>query len=120
MIVSRDVDFESIEKSRVYNGLYFILGGTIPILDKEPEKKVRLRELVEKIKKGAYKEIILSLNANAEGEHTAEFLRAYLKDKFPSSEFSLSVLGRGLSTGSELEYSDSDTIKNALKNREKI
>jgi recombinational DNA repair protein RecR len=42
MIVSRDIDFEAIEKSKFYNGYYFILGGTIPILDKEPEKKVRL------------------------------------------------------------------------------
>ncbi|MEK7464124.1 MAG: toprim domain-containing protein [Patescibacteria group bacterium] len=120
MIVSRDVDFEAIEKSKVYNGFYFILGGTIPILDKEPEKKVRLKELTDKIKKNQYKEIILSLNANAEGEHTAEFIRSYLKDKFPSTDFSVSVLGRGLSTGTELEYSDTDTIKNALKNREKI
>ncbi len=120
MIVSRDVDFEAIEKSKVYNGFYFILGGTIPILDKEPEKKVRLKELFDKIKKNQYKEIILSLNANAEGEHTADFIRSYLKDKFPSSDFLVSVLGRGLSTGTELEYSDTDTIKNALKNREKI
>ncbi|MDQ5893712.1 MAG: recombination protein RecR [Patescibacteria group bacterium] len=120
MIVSRDVDFEAIEKSKVYNGFYFVLGGTIPILDKEPEKKVRLKELSEKIKKNQYKEIILSLNANAEGEHTADFIRSYLKDRFPTSEFTISVLGRGLSTGSELEYSDTDTLKNALKNREKI
>ncbi len=117
MIVSRDVDFEAVEKSKVYKGFYFILGGTIPILDKEPEKKVRLKELINKIKKGQFKEIILSLNANAEGEHTAEFLRSYLKAKFPSNDFTISVLGRGLSTGTELEYADSETIASALKNR---
>ncbi len=122
MIVSRDVDFEAIEKSKVYNGYYFILGGNIPILDKEPEKKVRLNQLFERINrdKDKIKEIILSLNANAEGEHTTEFIRNYIKEKFPSSDFSITVLGRGLSTGTELEYSDSDTIKNALKNRERV
>ena len=120
MIVSRDVDFEAIEKSKFYNGYYFILGGNIPILDKEPEKRIRLRELTEKVKNGQFKEIIISLNANAEGEHTTNFINDYLKEKFPSSDFTISVLGRGLSTGSELEYSDSDTIKNALKNRERI
>lgn len=120
MIVSRDVDFEAIEKSKFYNGHYFILGGTIPILDKEPEKKVRLYELLEKIKGGNFKEIILSLNANAEGEHTADFLSSYLKEKIPDQSLTISVLGRGLSTGTELEYSDTDTIKNALKNREKV
>lgn len=120
MIVSRDVDYEAIEKSKFYNGYYFILGGTIPILDKEPEKRVRLKELKDRINKGQFKEIILSLNANAEGEHTTEFIRQYLNDKFPSKTFTISVLGRGLSTGTELEYSDTDTIKNALKNRERI
>ena len=120
MIVSRDVDYEAIEKSKFYTGFYFILGGTIPILDKEPEKKVRLNELLTKISGGQFKEIILSLNANAEGEHTADFIRDYLKNKFPDRELAITVLGRGLSTGTELEYSDSDTIKNALKNRERI
>lgn len=124
MIVTRDVDFEAIEKSKFYNGYYFILGGTIPILDKEPEKKVRLSELVSRLKSGNFKEIILSLNANAEGEHTADFIRDYIKEKFPTVDgndtFSITVLGRGLSTGTELEYSDTDTIKNALKNREKV
>ncbi len=120
MIVTRDVDFEAIEKSKFYNGYYFILGGTIPILDKEPEKKVRLNELMERIKKNDIKEIILSLNANAEGEHTADFIRDYIKTRFSPDQFTISVLGRGLSTGTELEYSDTDTIKNALKNRERI
>lgn len=120
MIVSRDVDFEAIEKSKFYAGFYFILGGTIPILDKEPEKKVRLNELLAKVSGSQFKEIILSLNANAEGEHTADFIRDYLKNKFPDRELAITVLGRGLSTGTELEYSDSDTIKNALKNRERI
>jgi len=120
MIVSRDVDYEAIEKSKFYTGFYFILGGTIPILDKEPEKKVRLNELYAKISGGQFKEIILSLNANAEGEHTADFIRDYLKNKFQERELTITVLGRGLSTGTELEYSDSDTIKNALKNRERI
>jgi len=51
MIVARDSDFESVEKSGVYKGLYFILGGTVPILDKEPEKRIRLRALLERVEK---------------------------------------------------------------------
>ena len=120
MIVSRDIDFEAIEKSKFYNGYYFILGGTIPILDKEPEKRVRLNELFNRLNNSSFGEIILSLNANAEGEHTADFIKDYLKNKFPDRNLTISVLGRGLSTGTELEYSDADTIKNALKNRERI
>ena len=120
MIVSRDIDFEAIEKSKFYNGYYFILGGTIPILDKEPEKKIRLNELLNRISNGKFTEIILSLNANTEGENTADFIKHCMKNKFPDRDLTISVLGRGLSTGTELEYSDADTIKNALKNRERV
>ncbi len=118
MIVSRDVDFEAIEKSKFYNGYYFILGGNIPILDKEPEKRVRVKELKEKLLKNKPGEVILSLNVNAEGENTIEYLKTVIGNV--DSNIKITVLGRGLSTGSELEYSDTDTIKNALKNREKI
>ena len=76
LIVSRDIDFESIEKSKSYNGYYFILGGVIPILEKEPEKIVRIKELKEKILKNKYTEIILSLNVNAEGENTINYLKS--------------------------------------------
>lgn len=117
MIVSRDVDFEAIEKSKVYNGLYFILGGNILILEKEPEKRVRLKELKEKISKGDFKEIILSLNATPDGENTADFLKDYIKENFSEKNIKISILGRGLSTGTELEYADGETIKSALKNR---
>lgn len=117
MIVARDVDFESIEKSHVYNGLYFILGGTIPILEKEPERKVRLKELNEKLSKGNFKEVILSLNITADGENTSDYIRSFITTNFADKGIKVSVLGRGLSTGSELEYVDSETIKNALRNR---
>jgi recombination protein RecR len=116
MILARDVDFETIEKSKAYNGLYFILGGTIPILDKEPEKRVRLRELIKRIDDNV-KEIIISMNSTADGENTGDYLKQYIKEKLPERNIKLTTLGRGLSTGSELEYLDSDTIKNALENR---
>jgi len=117
MIVSRDVDFEAIEKSKVYQGYYFILGGTIPILEKEPEKKVRLKELKNKIAQGNFSEIILSMNATADGEHTTDFIRDYIKENFVDKDIKITVLGRGLSTGTELEYADHDTIRSALNNR---
>ncbi len=126
MIVARDSDFESIEKSGTYKGLYFILGGTVPILDKEPEKRIRLRTLLERVSntsapKAQLKEIILSLDTTPDGEHTANIVRDALKN-IVSQNSSLqstvvTVLGRGLSTGAELEYADSETIRNALSNR---
>jgi|SRR5581483_266839 len=113
MIVSHDIDFENIERSKVYNGHYFILGGIVPILEKNPEKRIRQKELLETIKKRNLSEIILALNYNPEGENT----RMYLEEILKPLNIKISTLGRGLSTGTELEYSDPDTIKNALKNR---
>lgn len=118
MLVSRDVDFEAVEKSKVYNGYYFILGGTIPILDKEPERRVRLNELKNKISKINPKEIIISMSITADGENTTNYLKDFIKEI--SQEIKISILGRGLSTGSELEYSDKETIKSALENRNVI
>ena len=127
MVVARDSDFESIERSGAYKGFYFILGGTVPILDKEPDKRIRLKQLLEKIsgtdstKKTPIKEIILSLNTTPDGEHTVNIVREALTrvaEKWPLSRtIKVTVLGRGLSTGAELEYIDADTIKNALQNR---
>ncbi len=124
MVVARDSDFESIEKSGAYRGVYFILGGTVPILDKEPEKRIRLKLLLNRISDTTaksltttqFKEIILSLNTTPDGEHTADIVRASL-EKLTKKSSKLTVLGRGLSTGAELEYVDGETIKNALKNR---
>jgi recombination protein RecR len=116
MVVARDVDLETIEKSGTYNGMYFVLGGTVPILEKSPETRVRSRELLKRISAGE-KEIILSLSATPEGEHTEEIIRTLLKPVAEKNGIKITVLGRGLSTGAELEYSDADTIKNALKNR---
>lgn len=116
MLVPRDIDFEAVEKSGSYNGLYFILGGVVPILDKEPEKRIRLKELETKIKKNKdLKEVILAMNANIDGENTAEFI----KQKYSGSPITFSTLGRGLSTGAELEYADPETLKNAFLHRTK-
>jgi len=118
VIVARDSDFESVEKSGAYRGLYFILGGTIPILDKEPEKRIRLELLLKRVSEWTdLKEIILSLNTTPDGENTADIVKEALQKILENRGVKISILGRGLSTGAELEYADSETIKNALKNR---
>lgn len=120
LLVSRDVDSENIEKTNFYNGKYFILGGVVPILDKNPEQKIRLKELLSLVSRNAdkgLKEIILALDANSEGEYTAKIIKQSLSPIIEKYNIKISELGRGLSTGTELEYSDPETLKNALKNR---
>jgi recombination protein RecR len=126
MIVAREIDLENIEKSHSFNGKYFVLGGTIPILDKNPEQRIRLQQLLTSIEKKssstkpgeiALKEIILGFSINPESEYTADFIIQSISPLVTKYNLKISHLGRGLSTGTELEYSDADTIKNALKNR---
>ena len=121
LIIEKDADLESIKRSKTYNGMYFILGGLVPIVTKDTPSFVRIKELVksveERIKKDKLKEIIIALSLNPQGEHTDMYIREMLMSIQKSSGINIVSLGRGLSTGTELEYSDSETIKNALRNR---
>ena len=121
MVVEKDFDLENVRKSGAYSGRYFVLGGTLPFLDKNPNESIRAKVLFDEVEKGGkakiLKEVILALSANPEGEHTALYVKKILEPLAEKYQFKISVLGRGLSTGTELEYSDSDTLKNAFKNR---
>ena len=121
LIVEKDADYENIKRSKNYNGMYFILGGLVPIVTKDTPTFVRIKELLraveERAKKDGLKEVIIALSLNPQGEHTDMYLREILSPLQKSHNFNIVSLGRGLSTGTELEYSDSETIKNALLNR---
>jgi len=119
-VVEKDADIDGVERSG-YRGLYFVLGGVVPLAAEEPEKYVRLRELVHRTEADAAKkelsEVILGLSATTEGDHTRALLQEKLAPLAAALKFKLSSLGRGLSTGSELEYADPDTIASALNSR---
>lgn len=120
LIVERDADIAPIERGKAYNGLYFVLGGTIPLLDQEHTARTRgpaLKAKVEERLTEGLKEVILAFSVNPDGENTARYVEAQLAPWSESGKLTVSILGRGLSTGSELEYADSETIKNALQNR---
>ena len=120
MVVEKDSDLESIWKSRVYHGKYFILGGLVPVIEKTTKKQVRIEELKDRISAGKniLKEVILAFSLSPQGDHTDHYVRGELKGTVEPLDIKISSLGRGLSTGTELEYSDNETLKNALKNRQ--
>lgn len=113
-VVANETDLAVIEKTKKYKGLYFVLGGTVSALKKSDIEKLRVKELEERIKnQQEIKEIILALNANAEGEATVLYLERFLK---PLNK-KFSRLGRGLPVGGELEYADEETLTSALESR---
>ena len=119
MVVEKDSDLESINRSEVYHGKYFILGGLVPIVEKNTKSRVRVEELKNKISNSNnLKEVILAFSLSPQGNHTDQYVREQIKDICEKNNIKISSLGRGLSTGTELEYSDNDTLKYALKNRQ--
>jgi len=120
MLMQRDIDLESVEKNGSFGGIYFVLGGSVPILEKEPEKRIRIKELktfLEKKAKEGLKEIILGVNWNPEGENTGDYVVRTIEPLTAKYKIKISHLGKGLSMGTELEYTDPETMKNALRNR---
>lgn len=122
MVVAADSDIVAIERSGVYDGLYFVLGGMVPLLHSEDSKKLRggtLKATIEARIPTGLEEIILAFAVNPDGENTGRFVESIITplQATTTTPLRISQLGRGLSTGSELEYADPETIKNALRNR---
>ena len=118
LVVEKDADLENLHNTKVYDGCYFVLGGFISSHEKK-RSFARTDELLKRIEvdseKGTLKELIFGLSISPEAEHTRFRLLSMIKDRYPNLTFS--TLGRGLSTGTELEYSDSETLKYAITSR---
>ena len=118
LVVERDSDIQAMERTGAYDGLYFVLGGTVPLLVTTNAENLRtgaLKPTVNARLTEGLEEIILGFSVNPDGENTARFVESILTPL--SSSLRISQLGRGLSTGSELEYADPETLKNALTHR---
>jgi recombination protein RecR len=105
--------------SKTYGGTYFILGGLAPAIEKDAAAHIRLDELarlIENESKDKLKEVILALSATPDGDRTEALVLTRI-EKIPNISVTVSMLGKGLSTGTEIEYSDADTLSNALRSR---
>ncbi len=134
LILEKDADLENMEKNHIYDGKYHILGGLISPLKPKSQEKLRLKELYRRVEASKdIQEVILALSATTEGDMTVRYIEKILEPiqktrkltrpdfdgelSRTAGELKISRLGRGLSTGTELEYSDRDTLKHALENR---
>lgn len=118
LIVEKDADLEAIERAHAFNGFYFVLGGTLGILEKNPERVIRMNELRKLIaRKPFLKEVIVATAVTPESEHTGDYIHEALRDDAAKRGYSVTTLGRGISTGSEIEYADADTLRNAIIGR---
>ncbi len=115
MLVEKDQDLAAVERAGTYKGRYFVLGGVLTLSGKGVIREKELIRSIEKRLKTGLKEVVLALSATSEGEHTTDRVRELLQSY--RDHVKVSELGRGLATGSELEYSDAETLRAALTNR---
>ena len=112
-VVEEMMDLIAVEKSGQYEGVYHVLHGVISPMEGVGPDELRIAELIERIKAGNVDEIILALNPSIEGEATA----AYIVRGIQGTDVKITRLARGIPVGGDLEYADSQTLKQAMENR---
>jgi len=115
-VVEEFHDLNNIENTKLYNGLYHVLGGKIDPPEGVTAEKLKINELLTRIQNNQIQEIILALNPDIQGEGTILYLRKLL---LPLN-IKLTLLARGLPMGGNIEYADEVTLANALKGRQQL
>ena len=114
-VVENIADQWSIENTKIFNGYFHILGGTISAsLNKDQD--LLINSLVSRVKKENIEEVIVATSATVEGQTTA----FYIEDKLKDTNVKITKLAQGLPVGGEIESLDDGTLHSAFKNRTTI
>lgn len=118
MVVEDVLDLIAFESIGDYRGLYHVLGGVISPIQGIGPDDLTLGMLIRRIKdsKGSFKEMILAMNPNLEGEATASYIKGEL-EKMGKGDLKISRIARGLPTGADLDYADKVTLLKSLQGR---
>jgi recombination protein RecR len=106
----------ALEQTGVYKGMYHVLLGRIAPLDGIGPDQLTIEALVDRVRTGNFKEVILATNPNVEGDGTAMFISNQLSP-FPVQ---LTRLARGVTSGSVLEFTNKEILSDALSGRQKF
>ncbi len=115
-VVEEPLDVLAIERTSSYRGLYHVLHGHISPLEGVYREHLKIDELIARVRSEPVEEVILAMNPNTEGEATAFLM---LKD-LASLGVRVTRLARGLPTGGDLEWADTDTLGSALEGRQEM
>ena len=112
-VVENVQDVMAVEATQQFTGLYHVLGGVISPMDGVGPGDLEIDSLVERVKTGDIKEVILALSTTMEGDTT----NFYIYRRLEHLGVKLSVIARGISIGDELEYTDEVTLGRSIVNR---
>lgn len=112
-VVETPIDMNMMEQTHAFGGLYYVLMGKLSPLDGVGPRELKLDRLLARACDGAVREVILATNYTNEGEATAHYLSELLRDR----GLAVSRIARGVPVGGELEYVDSGTLAQAMRER---
>jgi len=112
-VVETIKDLIAIENTQQYHGVYHILGGVISPIDGIGPENLNIDSLISRVEKNDASELIMALNPTMEGDTTV----FYLSKRFTERDITISTIARGVSFGSELEYTDELTLARSLVTR---
>ena len=115
-IVEQPRDLIALEQTGVYKGMYHVLLGRIAPLDGIGPDQLTIEALVDRVRTGNFREVVLATNPNVEGDGTAMFISNQLSP-YPVQ---LTRLARGVTSGSVLEFTNKEILSDALSGRQKF
>ncbi len=115
-VVEDSRDIEAIEKTNEFNGLYHVLHGVISPLNGVSPEDLKIKELLNRLKKAKVKEIIMATNPTVEGEATSMYISKLLSNM----DIKITKLAYGIPIGATLEYADEMTLSRAIIGRNEI
>lgn len=114
-VVEGPADQLMVEQSLSYSGLYFVLLGRLAPLDGIGPREIQMERLIERAGDGLVREVIIATSFTPEGDATAHYIGELLRSRDP--QLKITRLARGVPAGAELEYTDVNTIAQAMLDR---
>jgi recombination protein RecR len=113
-VVEEALDVLALERTAGYEGRYHVLQGALSPIEGITPDRLKIQELLERVRAGGIREVILATNPSMEGDSTA----LYLSQRLTPSGVKVTRLARGLPVGGDLEYADQSTLLRALSGRQ--
>lgn len=115
-VVEDVADLWALDRSRLFQGRYHVLGGRLSALDGVRPEDLNIASLLARVEQGGIDEVVLAMNATLEGQTTAH----YLAERLEAFPLRITQLAHGLPVGGELDYLDEGTLAQALRARRPV
>src|SRR3954466_9592851 len=117
-VVEEPSDVISIERTHEFGGRYHVLGGALSPIDGVDPEDLHIAELIERVRDGEVREVVVATNSTTTGEATALYIADQVRERAP--ETTVTRLASGLPVGGDLEYADEVTVGRAFRGRQQL